>query len=126
MAKENWYRELSAQEISDLGIKKPNGDAPKKGSYFYDLERGGKLITRRELDMRSAVRDYIKENPPQKPTILMGVYPFSDDEYRKVQRCLHPDSRNSLSDTILAEAFDLFTTKKSLLASPKFNMPGKI
>jgi hypothetical protein len=40
---------------------------------------------------------------------------FSKDEFAKILACLHPDSRAGLSDKRLAEAFDLFNSRKLVL-----------
>jgi hypothetical protein len=40
---------------------------------------------------------------------------FSRDEYRMILSCLHPDSRGSVSDKRLREAFEAFKAKERLL-----------
>jgi len=44
---------------------------------------------------------------------------FSADEYTAIIRCLHPDSRGTVSDGKLADAFRLFKAKKFALTGEK-------
>lgn len=44
---------------------------------------------------------------------------FSPEEYTAIIRCLHPDSRDSVSEGKLAEAFRLFKAKKFALTGEK-------
>jgi|GEM_PF-5603467 hypothetical protein len=52
--------------------------------------------------------------------VIDGYKPvFTDTEFSNIMRCLHPDSRSSVTDELLKIAFQTFMARKERLLTPK-------
>jgi hypothetical protein len=69
-------------------------------------------LMKREADLEQARKHFFTAMDSKTPV-------FTDEEYKTILRCLHPDSRLSVSSDILAKAFTAFTRKEKHLTFPK-------
>lgn len=108
---------LTLQQKFDAAIKKYDREfeVRLRLAVNQEVERWGEAILptlKKELDDARAIDEALRSK---------GI--MDRNTYNSIRRCLHPDSRLSLSDEILAKAFDKFKELERYLLSAK-DAPG--